>query len=122
MSLLQKIEAKKQQQIKKDKKKKAAIATAGVATGALVGTIAGVLIAPKAGKETIEDVKEKTNQVKNKVSENIEDTKSKIKESKVKIREYLNSRKAENNKNTVIEVEPLCIVENTEATEENIEA
>ena len=65
MSLLQKIEEKRNRQIKKDKNKKIAIATAGVATGAVVGTIAGVLIAPKSGKETIEDVKEKSNQVKN---------------------------------------------------------
>ena len=57
MSLLQKIEEKRNRQIKKDKNKKIAIATAGVATGAVVGTIAGVLIAPKSGKETIEDVK-----------------------------------------------------------------
>ena len=64
MSLLQKIEEKRNRQIKKDKNKKIAIATAGVATGAVVGTIAGVLIAPKSGKETIEDVKEKSNQVK----------------------------------------------------------
>ena len=69
MSLLQKIEEKRNRQIKKDKNKKIAIATAGVATGAVVGTIAGVLIAPKSGKETIEDVKEKSNQVKNKINE-----------------------------------------------------
>ena len=89
MSLLQKIEEKRNRQIKKDKNKKIAIATAGVATGAVVGTIAGVLIAPKSGKETIEDVKEKSNQVKNKINENIEDTKFKVKESKDKIKEYL---------------------------------
>ena len=53
MSLLQKIEEKRNRQIKKDKNKKIAIATAGVATGAVVGTIAGVLIAPKSGIETI---------------------------------------------------------------------
>ena len=86
MSLLQKIEEKRNRQIKKDKNKKIAIATAGVATGAVVGTIAGVLIAPKSGKETIEDVKEKSNQVKNKINENIEDTKFKVKESNDKMR------------------------------------
>ena len=95
MSLLQKIEEKRNRQIKKDKNKKIAIATAGVATGAVVGTIAGVLIAPKSGKETIEDVKEKSNQVKNKINENIEDTKFKVKESKDKIKEYLAKRKNE---------------------------
>ena len=101
MNLLQKIEEKRNRQIRKDRNKKVAIATAGVATGAVVGTIAGVLIAPKSGKETIEDVKVKSNQVKTKISENIEDTKCKVKESKNKIKEYLAKRK---NENEVIEV------------------
>ena len=107
MSLLQKIEEKRNRQIKKDKNKKIAIATAGVATGAVVGTIAGVLIAPKSGKETIEDVKEKSNQVKNKINENIEDTKFKVKESKDKIKEYLAKRKNEKSENEIVEIEPL---------------
>lgn len=119
MSLLQKIEEKRNIKIKKDKKKKAAIATAGIATGAVVGTIAGVLIAPKSGKETIEDVKEKTNKVKNKINENIEDSKSKVKESKVKIKEYLDKRKSENK---IVEIEPLGIIDNAGDHEENLEA
>lgn len=122
MSLLQKIEEKKNRKIKTDKKKKVAIATAGVATGAVVGTIAGVLIAPKSGKETIEDVKEKSNKVKNKISENIEDTKNKVKESKVKIKEYLDKRKCEKSESEIVEIEPLKLIENTEVDEENIEA
>ena len=119
MSLLQKIEEKRNRQIKKEKNKKVAIATAGVATGAVVGTIAGVLLAPKSGKETIADVKEKSNQVKNKISENIEDTKFKVKESKDKIKEYLAKRK---NENDIVEIEPLQLIENTEVAEENTEA
>lgn len=118
MSLLQKIEEKRNRQIKKDKNKKIAIATAGVATGAVVGTIAGVLIAPKSGKETIEDVKEKSNQVKNKINENIEDTKFKVKESKDKIKEYLAKRKNEKSENEIVEIEPLQLIENTEVAEE----
>ena len=122
MSLLQKIEEKRNRQIKKDKNKKIAIATAGVATGAVVGTIAGVLLAPKSGKETIEDVKEKSNQVKNKINENIEDTKFKVKESKDKIKEYLAKRKNEKSENEIVEIEPLQLIENTEVSEENTEA
>lgn len=122
MSLLQKIEEKRNRQIKKDKNKKIAIATEGVATGAVVGTIAGVLIAPKSGKETIEDVKEKSNQVKNKINENIEDTKFKVKESKDKIKEYLAKRKNEKSENEIVEIEPLQLIENTEVAEENTEA
>ena len=85
-----------------------------MATGAVVGTIAGVLIAPKSGKETIEDVKEKSNQVKNKINENIEDTKFKVKESKDKIKEK--------SENEIVEIEPLQLIENTEVAEENTEA
>ena len=110
MSLLQKIEEKRNRQIKKDKNKKIAIA------------IAGVLIAPKSGKETIEDVKEKSNQVKNKINENIEDTKFKVKESKDKIKEYLAKRKNEKSENEIVEIEPLQLIENTEVAEENTEA
>ena len=121
MSLLQKIEEKRRKQIKKEKNKKVAIATAGIATGAVVGTIAGVLIAPKSGKETIEDVKEKSNQVKTKINENIEDTKIKVRASKDKIKEYLAKRKLEKGEE-VIEVEPLKLIENTDANEETIEA
>ena len=93
-----------------------------MATGAVVGTIAGVLIAPKTGKETIEDVKEKSNQVKNKINENIEDTKFKVKESKDKIKEYLAKRKNEKSENEIVEIEPLQLIENTEVAEENTEA
>ena len=122
MSLLQKIEEKRNIKIKKDKKKKAAIATAGIATGAVVGTIAGVLIAPKSGKETIEGIKEKSNNVKTKINENIEDTKGKVKESKAKIKEYLDKRKSIKPENEIIEVESAELIENTEVDGEKIEA
>ena len=115
MSLLQKIEDKRNKKIKEDRNKKVAIATAGIATGAIVGTIAGVLIAPKSGKETIEDVK-------NKVSENIEDTKNKVKESKIKIKEYLDERKSKKSESDTVEIEPLKLVEDTQVNEENLEA
>lgn len=122
MSLLQKIEEKRRLKVKKDKKKKAAIATAGIATGALVGTISGVLIAPKSGKETIEGLKEKSNNLKTKINENIEDTTEKVKESKVKIKEYLDKRKSENIENEILETESSEIIENAEVAEEKIEA
>ncbi len=104
MSLLQKIEEKRNKKIKEDRNKKVAIATAGIATGAIVGTIAGVLIAPKSGKETIED------------------TKSKVKESKMKIKEYLDERKSKKSESEIVEIEPLKLVEDTQVDEENLEA
>lgn len=122
MSLLQKIEEKRRRKLKQNKKKKAAIATIGIATGAVVGTITGVLIAPKPGKETIEDFKEKSTNVKNRISENIKDTKGKVTESKVRIKEYLNQRRSEKSENETLETAPHESIENTEANEEKIEA
>lgn len=107
MSLLQKIENKRARKLKEERNKKVAIATAGVATGAIVGTISGILIAPKSGKETIQDVKEKTN-------ENINKTKLKVEDSKAKIKEYLDKRKnnsVESEENTIEEIEVLDEVE-----------
>lgn len=121
MSLLQKIEEKKRIKLKQDKKKKATIATVGIATGAVVGTIAGVLIAPKSGKETIADVKEKSNNIKNKISENITCTKDNVVESKCKIKEYLAKRRSEKSENDVLEESPSELIENPDINEETIE-
>lgn len=113
MSLLQKIENKRAKKLKEERNKKVAIATAGVATGAIVGTISGILIAPKSGKETIQDVKEKTN-------ENINKTKLKVEDSKVKIKEYLDKRKnksVESEENTIEEIEVLDEIENKDVIE-----
>ncbi|MGN0145255.1 MAG: YtxH domain-containing protein, partial [Clostridium sp.] len=96
MSLLQKIEERKRAKIRAERNKKAAIATASIITGAVVGTIAGVLIAPKSGKETMDDVKEKSDEIKIKLRGNLGEAKERVQESKVKIREYLNRRKSEN--------------------------
>ena len=82
MNLLQKIEKKRKEKEKDERNKKITIATAGIVTGAVAGSIVGVLVAPKSGKETIEDVKLKINK-------NINDTKNKVKESKFKVKEYL---------------------------------
>lgn len=96
MNLLQKIEASKTRKIKEDRNRKLAIATASVATGALVGTIVGVLVAPKSGKETLEITK-------NKFNENLESAKTKVKESKTKIKEYLDKVQAEKTEREIVE-------------------
>lgn len=117
MNLLQKIEHKKKQQQKEIKKRKALIATSGIAAGTIIGTITGVLVAPKSGKETREDVKEKGNDIKEKLNENIVETKDKLKQSKLQIKEYLKNKK---NKSTSEENEEIITitgsVENDETT------
>lgn len=89
MSLLQKIEEKRKKKLRAERNKKAVIATAGI----LAGTVAGILVAPKSGKETIQDVKDKSSKLKEKINENVQDTKVKVQDSKEKIREYLDARK-----------------------------
>ncbi|MGL5346342.1 MAG: YtxH domain-containing protein [Peptostreptococcaceae bacterium] len=111
MSLLQKIESARIRKIKEDRNKKLAIATAGVATGALVGTVVGVLVAPASGKETIQVTK-------NKVNENLESTKNKVNESKTKIKEYLDKVRNERIEKEIVEEEVLML---PNSMEESIE-
>lgn len=93
MSLLKKIEEKKKEQERIAKKKTAAVATTSLAVGTLVGSVAGVLLAPKSGKETITDIKESSQKVMDRIDEKTEISK-KITDSKSKIKEYLNRHNA----------------------------
>lgn len=106
MSLSKKIQAKRQEKIKAEKIKKAKTAVAGVAAGAAVGAVGGILLAPKSGKETRENIKNASKQAVNTVSDKALDAKSKagdvldaqkekFNDSKAKIREYLDSKKSE---------------------------
>lgn len=95
MSLLKKIEEKRKKQRRAEKNKKVAIAGLGVAVGALAGSAAGVLFAPKSGKETREDIAEKSKVAKDKLNDGVQATKEKVEESKSKIKEYLEKKKLE---------------------------
>jgi len=65
------------------RRKNGANLAVGIAAGAAIGAVVGVLLAPKSGKETREDIKMKTEEVatkvKNKTSETFLKVKSKIK-------------------------------------------
>lgn len=104
MSLLKKIEEKKKEQERIAKKKTAAVATTSLAVGTLVGSVAGVLLAPKSGKETITDIKESSQKVMDRIDEKTEISK-KITDSKSKIKEYLNRHNAVDN--NVVDDEPV---------------
>ena len=101
MSLSKKIQAKRQAKIKAEKIKKAKTAAAGVAAGAVGGT----LLAPKSGKETREDIKNASKQAVDAVSDKAAGAKAKagdvlgaqkekFNDSKAKIKEYLDAKKA----------------------------
>ena len=69
MSLSKKIQAKRQAKIKAEKIKKAKTAAAGVAAGVAAGAVGGILLAPKSGKETREDIKNASKQAVDAVSD-----------------------------------------------------
>ena len=67
MNLSKKIEDKRKAKQRAEKVKKAKIATAGVVLGAVTGAVSGVLLAPKSGKETRNDIKEGSKKLHNKL-------------------------------------------------------
>ncbi|MCC0650025.1 YtxH domain-containing protein [Clostridioides sp. ZZV15-6598] len=126
MSLSKKIEDKRKAKQKAEKAKQAKIATAGVVLGAVTGAVGGVLLAPKSGKETREDIKDASQQiadkinmrtvdVKGKMSEKLEDRKGNFIESKQKIRNYIDNKKRvedSSEEDRVIDiVEPVSVTE-----------
>ena len=95
MSLSKKIQAKRQAKIKAEKIKKAKTAAAGVAAGVAAGAVGGILLAPKSGKETREDIKNASKQAVDAVSDKaVGAQKEKFNDSKAKIKEYLDAKKA----------------------------
>ena len=107
MSLSKKIQAKRQEKIRAEKLKKAKTAAAGVAAGVAAGAVGGILLAPKSGKETREDIKNASKQAVDAVSDKAAGAKAKAKagdvlssqkekfnDSKAKIKEYLDAKKA----------------------------
>ncbi|MCC0686234.1 YtxH domain-containing protein [Clostridioides sp. ZZV14-6345] len=127
MSLSKKIEDKRKAKQRAEKVKKAKIATAGVVLGAVTGAVSGVLLAPKSGKETREDIKGasqqiaekinmKTVDVKGKVSEKLKDRKGNFIESKKKIKKYIDNKKSIENSNEEDKI--IDIVEPVSVTEE----
>ena len=105
MSLSKKIQAKRQEKIRAEKLKKAKTAAAGVAAGVAAGAVGGILLAPKSGKETREDIKNASKQAVDAVSDKAAGAKAKagdvlvaqkekFNDSKAKIKEYLDAKKA----------------------------
>ena len=104
MGIYSLIEKKKREKNKKENVKLAKIATITAVVGASVGTTAGVLLAPKSGKETRADIVEKSKLAKEEIrtkskslKENLDSKvvkgKNNISEAKSKISQYLSSKK-----------------------------
>ncbi len=104
MKLKDLLEQKKKKQERLRKKENAKKIAAGTATGILAGIAGGLLLAPKSGKETRQDiskaakdindtVKNKTIEAKKSVGDKAKDTKENFVEAKQKISDYLTQKK-----------------------------
>ena len=102
MSIYKLIEKKKREQKKKENLKKAKMAGITV-LGASAGALAGILLAPKSGKEIRNDISTKGAEIKNtivtkstdikeNISEKVSKRKSDINEAKEKISNYLDKK------------------------------
>lgn len=120
MSIYKLIEKKKREQKRKENLKKAKVAGITV-LGASAGALAGILLAPKSGKETRNDISTKSTEIKNtivkkstdmkeNITEQVSKRKSDINEAKEKISDYLAKKKKSK-----------CEEEVTELIEESIE-
>ncbi|WP_373599956.1 YtxH domain-containing protein [Paraclostridium bifermentans] len=127
MNLAQKIEQKRKAKKIAERNKKMKIASAGIAAGVTAGALGGILLAPKSGKETREDIKGKSKEVANTINEKTKEAKSNLDEklalgkdnfleSKKKIREYLDSKKV--NKGLIDTTEEVNAIEEPQTSEE----
>ena len=79
---------------RKEKRKKIVKASVlSTVVGGGIGALSGILLAPKSGKDTRDDIKEKVNNAKAKTIEQSENLKNNVKEAKSKIKDYLKNRK-----------------------------
>lgn len=72
MSIIELLERGKEQRKRKERKQAMQKAALGAAVGVLVGAAAGVLLAPKSGKETRTDISNATKEMIDKVKEAVE--------------------------------------------------
>lgn len=114
MSLSRKIEEKRKLKERAKKIETVKNVGIGVATGVVAGAVGGMLLAPKSGKETREDIKVVGAKVTEKVGGTIKETykvigdkvlikREQIDESKEKVKDYIESKKHKND-DVVVEV------------------
>lgn len=103
MALFNLIEKKR----KERKRKIVKAATVSTVVGGTLGVLSGVLLAPKSGKETRNDIKEKVDEVKSITIEQTKNLKSNVVEAKSKIKEYLKDKKDGLKEEAVEEVEAI---------------
>lgn len=96
MSLYGLIEEKRKAKLRKERARAVKNVSIGTVLGITIGSIGGVLLAPKSGKETREDIKvaatDLNDTVRTKLTETKTTTINNLTEAKRKINEYLSSK------------------------------
>jgi gas vesicle protein len=80
MSIKSYFEDLKQERGKKQKKESARKVLSGVVIGSAIGATAGILFAPKAGKETRQDISKKVKETAATAKEKVQETVGEVKE------------------------------------------
>lgn len=83
MKLLELINEKRE----RDRRQKRLDTVRNIALGSVVGMIAGIMLAPKSGKETRQDIVQKTKEIKENTKNTIKDSIGIVKEVEEKVKE-----------------------------------
>ncbi|WP_051624034.1 YtxH domain-containing protein [Clostridium akagii] len=108
MKIREMLEKKMLERQKKHRAKMVKKITVGAFAGIVTGVVGGVLLAPKAGKETRDDIAKtakelgenaisKTTDIKENLDNKVVETKNNVVSAKEKIAKYLSDKKAEKN-------------------------
>ncbi|GAA0121744.1 MAG: YtxH domain-containing protein [Clostridium argentinense] len=118
MSLKAKLEQKKRERIRKERLNTAK----KFAVGTVAGVVGGLMLAPKSGKETREDIKVKAKEVNENLKVKTSEVKENALEAKEKISKYIAEKKI-CRKPCCEEVEEACECDSEieEEVEENLE-
>lgn len=71
----------------RERRQKRLDAARKIAIGSVIGTIAGIMLAPKSGKETRQDIVNKTREIKENAKNTIKDSIGTIKEVEEKVKD-----------------------------------
>lgn len=93
------------QRKERERREKAIDNAKKIAAGSIIGAVAGVLLAPKSGKETRKDIADKAIETKDATKNTIKDSAYAIKEAKGKISEDVKNKLDEFKDREMFEVE-----------------
>ena len=92
MKLREILEQRRREKEIREKKEAAKKVAIGVTVGTVIGAITGILTAPKSGKETREDIVNKTKETTETVKGTIKDSVQAIKEGEEKLRKDIKGK------------------------------